>query len=347
MKKFVPAVVTTVLGLITMVPVAAIWVNVSNERWPVHTVSEEQMLVGYRQIAVYKAAKYDASLRSVDYVAGGNYLNWGKTTAHRESASLKFDVEGLPMTRQGDEFEYNSVTLANFALAAHGRMLDGGKDDFKEIFLRAARKLGSIQRADGAIPNDYPYRHYTSTQPYKPGWVDGMGPGMALSVYARAFKLTGEQKWVDLGNAAFAFLQKPYPEGPMETLEDLDPSLSNRVFFAEYLAEPHVYTLNGQIFTLLGIYDWWKVTGSDRAGEMFLDGMSTLEKVLPYYDLNRFSAYDLSYITHSKVPYLKPRLPHVSAGSHAIHIAQLRALYSITQNETFKEYAEKWQGYVK
>jgi heparosan-N-sulfate-glucuronate 5-epimerase len=44
------------------------------------------------------------------------------------------------------------------------------------------------------------------------------------------------------------------------------------------------------------------------------------------------------------VPYLKSRLPHVGAGSHAIHIAQLRALYSITQNETFKEYAEKWQG---
>lgn len=347
MQKLVPVAITAVLGLITMVPTAITWTVATNEHWPSHRIGRDQMLVGYREAAVYKRGKYDARSRSIEYVAAGNYLNWSKTTAFRENDRLKFDAEGLPMDKRGGEFQYNSVTLANFALAAHGRMLDGGKDDPKEKFLRAARKLAGIQRADGAFPNNYRYRHYSITQEYKPGWIDALGPGMALSVYARAYKLTGEQKWIDLGNASLAFLQKPYPEGPMETLEDLDRSLKNRVFFEEYPVKPHVYTLRGQIFALLGIYDWWKVIGSEPAGQLFADGADTLARMLPYYDLTRFSAYDLSYITHSKLPYLKPAPPQVNARHHSNHIAQLRALYSITQNETFRQYAEKWQGYVE
>lgn len=87
------------------------------------------------------------------------------------------------------------------------------------------------------------------------------------------------------------------------------------------------------MFTLLGLYDWATETNSAEADKLFKDGIETLDKILPYYDLGTFSAYDLSYITHSRLPYLQPRAPHIAPRYHAIHIAQLRALSSVTEDK--------------
>ncbi|HHM6324485.1 D-glucuronyl C5-epimerase family protein [Pseudomonas aeruginosa] len=101
------------------------------------------------------------------------------------------------------------------------------------------------------------------------------------------------------------------------------------------------------MFTLLGLYDWATETNSAEADKLFKDGIETLEKILPYYDLGTFSAYDLSYITHSRLPYLQPRAPHIAPRYHAIHIAQLRALSSVTGDKFLSDRAEKWQGYAE
>ncbi|MGU1831746.1 D-glucuronyl C5-epimerase family protein, partial [Pseudomonas aeruginosa] len=200
---------------------------------------------------------------------------------------------------------------------------------------------------NGGITYAYPYRHYTSTQALAVGWTSGMDQGMALSVFARAYAIDKDKKWLDAGNKVLKFLQTPYPYGPKSTLKDLDQSLSGRVFFLEYPVEPNVFTLNGYMFTLLGLYDWATETNSAEADKLFKDGIETLEKILPYYDLGTFSAYDLSYITHSRLPYLQPRVPHIAPRYHAIHIAQLRALSSVTGDKFLSDRAEKWQGYAE
>lgn len=313
-------------------------VPASAERWPKHTVTAAQRQVGLAEAKLYRDQKNDAAPRTQEYRPEGDYLNYGKTTFHRPSDKLKLDTDYLPMVLQSGEFRYNPVTLANFALAEHGRG--------SALFLVAAEKLRSIQGVDGALRYDYTYRHYAVTHAYAPGWVSGMGQGLALSVYARAYLATKDPAWIDAGDNALAFLQVPFPDGPMTDLSDLDPSLTGYVFFEEYLVDPNVYTLNGYMFALLGLYDWWKVAGSEKAGDLFTRGIETLEKLLPYYDIGTFSTYDLGYVTHGK-PYLMPIKPHVAARYHAFHIAQLRALYSSTGSETLKAYAEKWQGYVQ
>ena len=306
--------------------------------WPKHTVTDAQRQVGIAEAKLYRDQKNDAAPRSQEYRPDGDYLNYGKTTFHRPSDKLKLDADGLPTMLQAGAFQYNPGTIANFALAEHGRKSDK--------FLVAAEKLRSMQGADGALRYDYTYRHYTVTHAYAPGWISGMDQGLALSVYARAYLATKDRAWIDAGDQALAFLEVPFPDGPMTNLSDLDPSLADYIFFEEYLVDPNVYTLNGYMFTLLGFYDWWKVAGSEKAGDLFAEGIVSLEKLLPYYDIGTFSTYDLGYITHGK-PYLMPIKPHVAARYHAFHIAQLRALYSVTGNVTLKNYAEKWQGYVQ
>lgn len=318
--------------------------NEQVEQWPRHTPTDEQRQLGLSNAFQYRKEGLDAKLRSQEYTPDGDYLNYGKTVFHRESTSLKLDAEGVPMVFQAGAFHYSPGTVAIAALAEHGRYKISG--DSKKFF-SMAEKLLTLMGEDGALRYPYPYRHYTSTQALAVGWTSGMDQGMALSVFSRAYLVSKDRKWIDAGSRALRFLQTPYPHGPSSNLGDLDSSLAQRTFFLEYPTQPHSYTLNGYMFTLLGLYDWAAITKTQQAEQLFIDGVDTLVRVLPYYDIGTFSAYDLSYITHSKLPYLQPRKPHIAPRYHAIHIAQLRALHSVSKREELKSTAERWQRYAE
>ena len=164
--------------------------------WPKHTVTDAQRQVGIAEAKLYRDQKNDAAPRSQEYRPDGDYLNYGKTTFHRPSDKLKLDADGLPTMLQAGAFQYNPGTIANFALAEHGRKSDK--------FLVAAEKLRSMQGADGALRYGYTYRHYTVTHAYAPGWISGMDQGLALSVYARAYLATSSQHGDDGCDASYS-----------------------------------------------------------------------------------------------------------------------------------------------
>jgi len=315
-----------------------------SEHWPEHTVTEAQRKLADDTVAEYKKAGIDAAARVQSYSAVGDFLNYGKTVNHRPSDTLKLDDQGVPMIFQAGRFFYSPGTVAIAALAEHGRYTVS-KDPAK--FFIMANKLLSMMGSDGALRYPYPYRHYTSIQSLAPGWTSGMDQGMALSVFARAYDVSKDKKWIKAGEKALKFMQTPFPLGPRSNLADLDPSLKGKLFYLEYYTAPNSYTLNGYMFALLGLYDWSTVAGSSEAAGYFEQGIDTLTHILPYYDMGSFSAYDLTYITYSKQPFLIPRKPHLVPRYHAMHIAQLLALWSVTNNQTLKATAEKWQSYVQ
>ncbi|OQM77441.1 hypothetical protein BFN67_00935 [Pseudaminobacter manganicus] len=273
---------------------------------------------------------------SFDYSSVGPYLSYAKKS-FRTAGRIKLDADGLPMVRYGEEFQYNPVTIAQFGLAKDAQ---GDISGLK----KAADKLIDLQRSDGAFPYYFQFRPYMMTANYAPGWVSGMAQGQALSVLSRGWKKTGDNRYLKAGNAALSFLQVKHPDGPMTTLADLDPALSNYIFFEEYITDPHTYTLNGYMFTLIGLYDWSTITGSKTANRLFKDGIKTLEKILPLYDLGNFSSYDLYYITQPK--YLVQVPPHVAARYHKVHLELLSALYSVTHVQLFHEVDSRWRKYV-
>lgn len=315
------------------------------EHWPEHVVTDDMRAAGSAALEEYKQKEYDSQLGTEEpFVAGGDYLNYGKWLTFPESEVVKLDPEGLPTQQYLNGFGYNPVQVGNYALAEYGRLVAGGSD---VQFKKAVEKLLSMQRSDGAFPLQFVDRHYTQAYPYQPGWVDGMTPGIVLSAYARAYEHTKDRKWVTAGNKVLKFMQKPFPKGGMGNLGDLDPSLSGYIYFLEYPAVPQNYTLNGFMFALTGLYEWSEIAKSDEAKELFERGISTLEHVLPYYDIGTFSSYDLSYITYSRQWYLRPQGANPIAFYHMVHIYQLRALASVTGSKVLKEYADRWQSYVE
>lgn len=244
------------------------------------------------------------------------------------------------MLKYNDGYHYNTVTLAQYALSMHGRYVNGTQDYDK--FLVAANKLLELQNKDGSFRYSFAWRYYLLDKAYEPGWVSGMDYGQVLSVFARAYNITGDKKYVSAGNKAVEFLIKPIDEGGvMGTLKDLDPALNEYIIFEEFISSPEAYTLNGFMFSLLGLYDWSNIDSDTRqtAYEYFMKGIDTLEKILPYYDIGGFTAYDLSHITYN-------RPPHIGVSYHAVHIQFCDIFYQITDRRIFSDYFQKWTSYV-
>ncbi len=318
-------------------------VLLTSDKWPNYTAKPEYKPIVEEQLKQYhnKNLNYKAGICEYDHL--GDYLNYGTVNKFAVPENVILDSDGIPKVKYGDQFYYNPVTVAQYALTLYGKYLQG--EDVLPDFITAVEKLISMQDDLGAFRYPFSFEYYLSGEVYEPGWVSGMAQGQALSVFARAYSVTNNKRYLEAGNKALQFLITPVSNGGVVyTLEDLAPSLKKYIIYEEYIANPASYTLNGFMFSLLGLYDWAQVSsGEDQklSEKHFKSGIKTLEKILPYYDIGGFSAYDLGHITHRKAK------PHVIAKYHAIHIYLLHALYTVTDNETLHEFELLWASYVE
>ncbi len=270
------------------------------------------------------------------------YFNKQQDWVYIQSSSFKFDENGVPMVKYDEKFYYNTVTICQYALHLYDKYIDGKGS--KDKFLNIADFLIENVKKDGSLRYGFKYNHYECLNE---GWTSSMSQGQALSVLARAYYLTKNSKYVKSGQKVLGYLLTPISEGGvMDDLGALNGKLKNKIFFQQYVNSTPTYTLNGHIFTLIGLYDWSKVYCPENiyycniAGQYWKKGLDSLKCILPYYDIGSFTSYDLYHI-------VKRSFPSSSDFYHSIHIEQMNVLYNITGDEYFKKLRDLWISYVK
>lgn len=286
----------------------------------------------------------DFNLFLQDYEEFGDYLNYGKNKEILFNFSaLKMNDEKLPMVKYGEEYYYNPVTLAQYALSIYGEYINSKAS--KEEFLKVVDKLLTLQDDRGAFLYNFSWRYYLNNEDYDPGWVSGMAQGQALSVLSRAYHITNDKKYIEAGEKAFNFMITPIENGGVKSnLGYIDDNLKDNIIFEEYITSIPSYTLNGFMFSIIGLYDWSKL-GKDTSTKVqakyyFDESIDSLKKILKYYDIGGFTAYDLGHLTREN------RNPHIAPNYHGVHIYLLNALYSITGDKKLLKYEELWKSYV-
>ncbi|MFC2101351.1 D-glucuronyl C5-epimerase family protein, partial [Bacteroidota bacterium] len=163
----------------------------------------------------------------------------------------------------------------------------------------------------------------------KINWSSSYQQGLILSALARAFTLSNDSSYLMLGIKAVNFCGVSIvEEGFCNKIDE------SHYCYEEYPAIPSSSVLNGHIYCLFGLYDFYRATNYQPALDFFNKGINFLIDNIGYYDLGYWSQYDLtsgyaaSYSYHKKT-----------------HIPQLKALYQITGNEIFNEYTLKWENY--
>jgi len=252
----------------------------------------------------------------------------------------KFDENGIPLNKTyidvtDKEFVYFPISIGQMGLSVFHTYLETKSDEDKERFMKfvdwyfinaeVTEKLGARWLTDVKLPQ---YRN--------PGpWQSAFSQSRAISILLRGYQITGEEKYAKLAEQALISFTIPASEGGVTSFTKWGP------FYEEYTSSIPTLVLNGKIFALCGVYDFVRVfPENNTAKKIFDEGIETLTKIIPEYDLGFWSRYNLC-----EADWL-PKIDPSSKGYQLLHINQLNMLYQLTGHEIFKKYADIFKSQI-
>lgn len=211
---------------------------------------------------------------------------------------------------------YFSIGIFQYGLASYDLFLLTNEEKYKEKVIACANWATKNQKEDGSWEA---FTYKTPEHPYS-----SMAQGEGISLLLRAYIATQDIQYLSSAHMAKDFMLKPILEGG--TTEYCNKEV--------YLPECTHYSLvlNGWIFALWGLYDYWKYTGDTEVKAVLDATLVSLKKKLPEYDIKYWSKYDDGKRICS--PFY-----------HKLHISQLIVMHDLFGDSIYKEYAEKWEKY--
>ncbi|XP_066584314.1 D-glucuronyl C5-epimerase B isoform X2 [Prorops nasuta] len=225
---------------------------------------------------------------------------------------------------------YGSGMIDNMTLSTSEHM---------EQFYDAARWLVANQNVtSGGWANPVRRKLAAGMAILEPGWYSSMGQGHAISVLARAYYHSGEEKYLQAANRGLRPFRISSNKGGVAAL-----FLNKYIWYEEYPTTPSSFILNGFIYSLIGLYDLKSIAkgkDTEEATKLFEQGMSSLKNMLTLYDTGSGTTYDLRHFTLRTAPNL------ARWDYHSTHINQLLLLSTIDNDSIFTNTAERWIGYM-
>lgn len=221
----------------------------------------------------------------------------------------------------------NPVTISQKAFV-YDEEYRGGNESARQLLLNSADWLvnNAVQKDNYTIW-EYNYSfatYYNMTPP----WRSGLAQGQGIQALTKAYNITGDGKYLKVARTSLNSFFIEVENGGVTHKEN------NGWWYEEYADEngsnPRV--LNGMMFALLGIYEYYNLTNDENAKFIFDKGIVALKRHLSDYDSGHWTYYDALDTPASKF-------------YHHVHVTELSRLYDITKEPIFKEYHDKWKSY--
>ena len=281
---------------------------------------------------------FDCNFEFIDFIKVNphydptkEWYEYSQDTHVKVYNSAQLDENGIALANG----KYNAVTISQYGLNAYGRYITEKNEEYLEVAIKQADFLLEMQdKETGNYYYDYDYAVYGSDEVLKAPWNSAMAVGNTLSLLTRIYYVTNDEKYLDAAINSLKPLTLDVEDGGLVSY------LFGHKFYEEYPTNKGNFALNGFMFTLIGLYDFYTVTGNQLAGRLYNDGIDTLTFALPFYDSVGISLYHLSHLFYDNQPI------HYSDKYHVIHIGQLELLYQLEKEEIFKYYIDRWTSYV-
>ena len=179
----------------------------------------------------------------------------------------------------------------------------------------------AVPQPGGWVSWEYAFDYPGSRAP----WLSGMAQGVAIQALARAWQATHNPADLALARQALPGLGRPLADGGL-----LGRSQSGR-WWPLYTAHPSLRVLNGDMQTVISLYDYAAITGDAEALAWAQDGAYAAAALLPKYDTGAWSLYQGS--------------SEANLGYHDLMTLQLRQLALRTGNLAFRTYADRFAQY--
>ena len=245
------------------------------------------------------------------------------------------DNLGIPMLNyHGDiGLQYNPIAISQWGLGNYNLWKDTDSDQRYNNFIKVADWLvdNLNQNSNGLYVWTHEFDWVYKQKLEKP-WYSGLAQGQGLSVLTRAYYETKNKEYLDASKKVYdSFLVNVENGG----VTDIDAN--KNLWIEEYIVNQPTHILNGFIWGLRGIYDYWLLTGDKDIKYRFDKYVKTIKLNIYKYDIGYWSLYELSNLK------IKMRS---SIFYHRLHIVQLKILYNMTNIEIFDKVSTKWNNYM-
>ncbi len=237
--------------------------------------------------------------------------------------------------------QYNPLAVAQYGLGHFNKYLKLKSDPSTALRASEHFRIAKIQAewlVKNLEPNDFGvpvwkhkfrwhYKHYLPA-----GWFSGHSQGTGISLLGRLYQETNDSRYLEAAKQAFIALKTPISHGGVQM------NIGNDTWLEEYLVEPPTHILNGFLWGLWGVWDYYLLVNDPEAKKLWDDCVKTLDQNLHKFDFGFWSKYDLS----------EQFLPMIASPFyHKLHIVQLRVMHILTKGEIFNRYAQKFEWYQK
>lgn len=249
--------------------------------------------------------------------------------AFKKGAEYDQDEDGMPLKLYKGNYYEHPVLLAQAGLEWLACYRDGNDTWYLDHAITAGHHLVDLSHGfDGAMffPYHFDYSvHGNKANAMVAPWYSGMAQGQVLSLFSRLGELTSEAEWQEA--AAATLLSFNFVNGKSEPwIIDIDED--NSTWIEEYPIEQEKHVLNGFMFAMFGLYDYYAWQGDAFAKKVFLQSLHTLRlNVESFRNPGAISVYCLAHRRNSN-------------GYHPIHIGQLQAMTRMTNDPYFSSVAD-------
>jgi heparosan-N-sulfate-glucuronate 5-epimerase len=272
--------------------------------------------------ATARAAAYDPAGVYIDYGVGGG--SDGSRFKSGLQNGFVLDKRGIPKVRYSFGTYYNPAVVARYGLAIIGAYLSTDR-------YHTARDLGRVRAiAEWLVTNQDRRGRWLfafnlelraiGTRVNAP-WVSGMAQGVAMSFLTRAFRVTGDARYLTAAARALAPFARSTRRGGVVA------DLAGEPWYEEYPSVVPSHVLNGFMFSLIGLYD--ECRWQPRACTLFNVGMRSLRLRIGRFDRGRGSYY------------YPGRIP-VGRDYQSLHVSLLTALTSVRRVPLLERVRRRW-----
>jgi heparosan-N-sulfate-glucuronate 5-epimerase len=250
-------------------------------------------------------------------------------------AQIIYDNHGLPFVDYGDMMgvhigmHYNPITIAQKSDKYYEDFITTHNETSKMRFLSHANWFVDNALTIGNYSffvYNFPFPPYQLESP----WFSAMAQAESLPRLLKAYDITDDKIYLQTAkkalNVLFININDPCKCG-------VTYKTSDRGWWFEEYANGHSdgpRVLNGMMFTLVDIYDYYNATNNNAALYLFDQGLTSLKAELHNYDKNgTYSSYD-KIKGYAPIEY------------HLVHVCLLEKLYRITNDQFFNEYYTMW-----
>lgn len=246
----------------------------------------------------------------------------------------KFDADGYPIYPAQGGYHIHPTQIVQIALQKFSAYLRTGDTELLAICRKYADYIVKIIKIREYEGRKYGLVSIDFFDKYFPflgnSWICGLLQGQILSLMLRMHQTTGDEAYKDAADLVYASYFVPDEIGGFRF------SKGDDLFFEECVSSPATHILNGHVYAVWGLFDYWRVYGREDTAQMLRLSINTLKRHLERFTL---SGTDWTYYDDPDTGWrglVTPFYQH-------LHPSLLRVVAKMSDDpEPFYRYADRW-----